>query len=306
MHWFHQKPGHVKNHWGMKSALAAAEQQPELAKPTVTEPAKPWTCEWHPTEEPLPAAPALPVHPTAQASISAQTTIFHSTFFLQINSGKGRHRAGECCTLSRTSNWSRAGPIRTAFTIAVRRGQGGAERSTKAVASAQERLHCSAPASASTSTVCSWRASQTMQPRHQSQGLQGTGCYYAGKTAKTEKTCRNPGEPSWWEVVLWAQYQPQLQEWELTLSERQQLKQWKGQSQVKYQSWTDCSHLTPFLPLQQSAEAQFWVLDKLKSTTLVPPATIEMKPFYTEVRVKPGIQPLMWQALSTMYLIKSK
>lgn len=182
MHWFHQKPGYVKNHWGVKSALPAAEQQPELAKPTVTEPAKPWACEWHPTEEPLPAAPALPVHPAAQASISAQATIFHSTFFLQIHSGKCGHRAGECCTLSRTSSWSRAGPIRTALATAVRRGQQGTERSTKAVAtSGQERLHCSAPASTSTSTVNSWRASQTMQPRHQSQGLQATGCYYAGK-----------------------------------------------------------------------------------------------------------------------------
>lgn len=82
-----------------------------------------------------------------------QATTFHSTFLLQIHSGKGRHRAGECCTLSRTqepehSSWWRGGSIGVALTTAVIRRQGEAEGSAKAVAtSAQERLHCSAPAS---------------------------------------------------------------------------------------------------------------------------------------------------------------
>lgn len=102
------------------------------------------------------------------------------------------------------SSRCRAGTIRTALDVAVMRRQGEAEGSTKAVAaSAQERLHCPAPASAS--TACSWRASQTTQPSHQSQGLQGTGCSYTDKKAETKKSCRNPAEPPWWKVVLWAQ-----------------------------------------------------------------------------------------------------
>lgn len=63
-----------------------------------------------------------------------QNTTFHSTFFFQIHSGKGRHRAGECCTLCRTqepehsSRW-RAGTIHMALTTAVARRQGKAEES---------------------------------------------------------------------------------------------------------------------------------------------------------------------------------
>lgn len=177
MHWIRQKPGHVKNHWGVKSALPAAEQQPGTAKPTVTEPAKPWPCKWHPTEEHLPAAPALPVHPAAQASISPPGHGIPPHLLppepLLPPEKAGTELESAAPFPEHSSQW-RAGTVRTAVARAVIRRQGEAEGSTKAVAtSAQKRLHCSTPASAS--TVCSWRAFQTMQPSHQSQVLQGTG-----------------------------------------------------------------------------------------------------------------------------------
>lgn len=37
--------------------------------------------------------------------ISPPGYLLHSTLFLQIHSGRGRHRAGDCCTLCRAQQW---------------------------------------------------------------------------------------------------------------------------------------------------------------------------------------------------------
>lgn len=180
--------------------MPASEQQPGTAKPTVTEPAKPRPSECHLTQESLPAAPALPGHPAAQASLSPPG--HHIPLHLPPPNPLWKRQAQSWRVLHPFQNTG----ARAQQLMERRFNWCGSHHSSDKEARGSRRkcqscgYFCPGKAALLCTSIIihslflkgySTHAAQPSKP-----GVAGhTLLPYPDKKAKTEKSCRNPAEP---------------------------------------------------------------------------------------------------------------